>query len=80
MLKASALCLIPRGCMVLDVFVCSGCVVVEVSLSDAAPFFGVYLLGLFLSFGFGVPAFWWVCRWALMESLILAQDERWRRA
>jgi hypothetical protein len=30
--------------------------------------------------GFGMPACVWVCRWALMESLILAQDERWRRA
>ncbi len=23
---------------------------------------------------------WWGCLYALMESLILAQDERWRRA
>ena len=28
-----------------------------------------------------LPAvFWWVCFWFLLESLILAQDERWRRA
>jgi hypothetical protein len=35
--------------------------------------------GIF-SLRFGSPALWWGCRWALMESLILAQDERWRRA
>ena len=39
---------------------------------------GVFLLGL--SLRFGGPALEWGCLLALMESLILAQDERWRRA
>ena len=44
------------------------------------PFGVVFLLGWF-SFGlWRVPACFGSCRCALMESLILAQDERWRRA
>lgn len=46
------------------------------------PLFGVVVIvGVVLFIGLVALAFWgWGCHMSLMESLILAQDERWRRA